>query len=59
MTPVLLGLVLNMTLAWNALPVYAAVMLCLSFLVFTWRVKNIKAVKVANAHGLEAIGEEE
>ena len=58
-TPVLLGLVLNMTLAWNALPVYAAIMLCLSFLVFTLRVKNIKAVKVANAHGLEAIGEEE
>ena len=58
-TPVLLGLVLNMTLAWNALPVYAAVMLCLSLVVFTLLVKNIKAQKVANTHGLEAIGEEE
>lgn len=58
-TPVLLGLVLNMTLAWNALPVYASVLILLSFLVFTLLVKNIKARKVAVAHGLEAIGEEE
>lgn len=58
-TPVLLGLVLNLSLAWNALPVYAAVMICLSLVVFTLLVKNIKAQKVANTHGLEAIGEEE
>ena len=58
-TPVLLGLVMNMTLAWNALPVYTAVMTLLSLLVFTLLVKNIKASKVANAHGLEALGEDD
>ena len=59
LTPVLLGLVLNMTLAWNTLPIYGAVMILLSFGVFTLFVKNIKAAKLPNAHGLEAIGEEE
>ena len=58
-TPVLLGLVLNMSLAWNALPVYAMILTALSLVVFTALVKNIKASKVANAYGLEAIGEEE
>jgi len=56
-TPVLLGLVLNATLAWNALPVYAAVMTTCSFLVFTLLVKNIKAKKVDNVKGLEALGD--
>ena len=55
-TPVLIGLVLDRTLAWRALPIYAAVMTCLSFAVFTGLVKNIKAGKVANAKGLEALG---
>ena len=54
-TPVLLGLVLNATLAWRALPVYAAILTALSFTVFTALVKNIKAVKVQNAKGLEAL----
>ena len=58
-TPVLLGLVLNATLAWRALPVYAAILTALSFTVFTALVKNIKARKVANVVGLEALGEEE
>ena len=58
-TPVLLGLVLNGTKAWRALPVYAAILTCLSFAVFTSLVKNIKAKKVANVVGLEALGEEE
>ena len=57
-TPVLLGLVLNATMAWRALPVYAAVLTAASFSVFTALVKNIKARKVENAHGLEALGEE-
>ena len=57
-TPVLLGLVLNATMAWRALPVYAAVLTVASFAVFTALVKNIKARKVENAHGLEALGEE-
>ncbi len=55
-TPILLGLVLNATLAWRALPVYAVILTAASFCVFTGLVKNIKAGKVANAHGLEALG---
>ncbi len=55
-TPVLLGLVLKATLAWNTLPVYALTLTTASFLVFTLLVKNIKAGKVSNAHGLEAMG---
>ena len=58
-TPVLLGLVLNGTKAWRTLPVYAAILTCLSFTVFTALVKNIKAGKVANVKGLEAIGAED
>ncbi len=57
-TPVLLGLVLNATLAWRALPVYAASLTALSFAVFTALVKNIKAKKLPNAKGLEALGED-
>ena len=54
-TPVLLGLVLNATLAWRALPVYACILTALSCCVFTALVKNIKAKKVANVVGLEAL----
>ena len=54
-TPVLLGLVLNATLAWRALPVYACILTALSCTVFTALVKNIKAKKVANVVGLEAL----
>ena len=55
-TPVLLGLVLNATLAWRTLPVYAAILTALSFCVFTILVKNIKASRLANVSGLEALG---
>ena len=54
-TPILLGLVLNATLAWRALPVYASILTALSFCVFTLLVKNIKAAKVANVTGIEAL----
>ena len=57
-TPVLLGLTLNATQAWRTLPVYASILICLSFTVFTALVKNIKAGKVANVKGLEAIGDD-
>ena len=57
-TPVLLGLVLNATMAWRTLPVYAAVLTALSLTVFTLLVKNVKAGKVENVHGLEALGED-
>ncbi len=55
-TPILLGLVLNATLAWRALPIYAVILTTCSFCVFTSLVKNIKAGKVANTYGLEALG---
>ncbi len=55
-TPVLLGLVLKAAMAWRALPVYACILTLLSCTVFTSLVKNIKAGKVANVTGLEALG---
>ena len=55
-TPVLLGLVLKAAMAWRALPVYATILTLLSCTVFTALVKNIKAGKVANVTGLEALG---
>ena len=55
-TPVLLGLLFTRTGAWKVLPIYASTLLVLSFVVFTLFVKNIKAVKVKNAKGLDAIG---
>ena len=54
-TPVLLGLVLNATLAWRTLPIYAAILTALSFAVFTALVKNIKVSKVPVVTGLEAL----
>lgn len=55
-TPVLVGFVMSRTLAWGTLPVYALILVILSCTVFTLLVKNIKAVKVANEKGLEALG---
>ncbi|MBO4411805.1 MAG: MFS transporter [Lachnospiraceae bacterium] len=58
-TPVLLGLIFNLTLAWNVLSLYGLVMTTASALVFLFLVKNIKTKKVANAKGLEALGADE
>ena len=58
-TPVLLGLVMNATLAWRTLPVYAAVLTALSFCVFTFLVKNIRVSRAANVSGLETPGADE
>jgi len=55
LTPVLLGLAFRVTLAWRALPVYAALLYALSCFVFTSRIKNIKAKKLENVKGLEAL----
>ena len=55
-TPILLGLVLKAAMAWRALPVYACILTLLSCTVFTSLVKNIKAGKVANVTGIEALG---
>ena len=56
-TPILLGLFLNRTLAWKTLPVYTCILTLLSFTVFTLLVKNIKARKMDNVKGLEALGD--
>lgn len=56
-TPVLLGLVFNLTSAWRALPVYAVVLTILSFIVFITLVKNIKAKKVEDPTGVEAFAD--
>ena len=58
-TPILLGLVFNMTRKWRVLSIYSAILTACSFAVFTLLVKNIRASKVANAKGLEAIGAED
>ena len=54
-TPILLGLVFKVSLAWRALPIYAAILFAASCCVFTLLVKNIKAKKVENVVGLEAL----
>ncbi|MBR5944299.1 MAG: MFS transporter [Lachnospiraceae bacterium] len=54
-TPILLGLVFTRTGAWRALPIYSGILTLLSFAVFTSLVKNIKAKKVDNVKGLEAL----
>lgn len=57
LTPIFLGLMFDMTGVWRALPIYASSMLLCSLLVFSLLVKNIKASKVANTVGLEALGD--
>nr|MCR5576527.1 MFS transporter [Oscillospiraceae bacterium] len=57
-TPILLGLVFNVTGAWRTLPVYSMILTVLSFIVFTALVKNIKAHKVENVVGLDALGDD-
>ncbi len=57
-TPILLGLVFTRTLKWGALPIYSVILLAMSCAVFTLLVKNIKARKVENAHGLEALDQD-
>jgi MFS family permease len=54
-TPVLLGFILTQTLVWWILPIYSSVLILAACLVFFFLVKNIKAHKVENAKGLEAI----
>ena len=56
-TPVLLGLIFTNTGKWGALPVYSAILIALSAAVFGLLVKNIKARKVENTTGLEALGD--
>ena len=58
-TPVALGLVLDATMAWRILPVYAGLLTAMSFGVFMGLVKNIPAKKLENVKGLEALGGED
>lgn len=55
-TPILLGFILMKTGQWAILPFYATILIAASCVVFILVVKNVKANKVANAKGLEAIG---
>ena len=55
-TPILLGYIFFSAKAWKALPIYSFILLILSCTVFTILVKNIKAKKVENVKGLEALG---
>lgn len=58
-TPILLGLLLTRFSLWGILPVYSGILLCISFIVFTIFVKNIKADKVSHSKGLEALGSDD
>ena len=58
-TPVLLGLLLANFKVWFVLPIYASILTLFAGLVFTLLVKNIKANKVKNVKGLEALGADE
>ena len=58
-TPVLLDLILRASGAWSVLPKYATILTIASFLVFTFCVKNIKAKKLSNVKGLEALGSDD
>ncbi len=58
-TPILLGLLLTQTSLWGILPIYSAVLLAVSSFVFIVFVKNIKASKVKNTKGLEALGQDD
>ncbi|MCR5078766.1 MAG: MFS transporter, partial [Bacilli bacterium] len=58
-TPVLLGLLLRVpSFNWHILPIYALVCSGTAFVIF-FLVKNIKAKKVGNAKGLEALGKDD
>ncbi len=58
-TPILLGFIFMKSGAWNVLPIYSAILLALSAVVFIIFVKNIKANKVQNAKGIEAFADED
>ncbi len=57
-TPVLLGFIFKITMKWSALPLYSTLMYAVACAVFVIFVKNIKANKVDNAKGLEALGDD-
>ncbi len=56
-TPILIGLIFRVSLNWSALPVYASLAYAASAVVFILFVKNIKAKKVGNTKGIEALGD--
>ena len=55
-TPILLGYIFFSAKAWKALPIYSCILLVISCTLFTMLVKNIKAKKIENVKGLEALG---
>ena len=55
-TPVLIGFIFDKARIWRILPIYSSVLILGAFMVFYFLVKNIKANKVDNTTGLEALG---
>ncbi len=55
-TPILIGLILKQTLAWRALPIYAAVLMACAGVVFFFVKAPHKNDKGSNAKGLDALG---
>ncbi|MCR5824511.1 MAG: MFS transporter [Lachnospiraceae bacterium] len=56
-TPILIGMIFRVSLLWRALPIYACIAYAASAVVFFIFVKNIKAKKLENAKGIEALGD--
>lgn len=56
LTPIILGQILERTQKWGVLPIYSALFILASDCVVFFFIKNIKADKVSNAKGLEALG---
>ena len=55
-TPVLIGFIFDKARIWRILPIYSSVLILGAFMVFYFLVKNIKAQKIENTTGLEALG---
>lgn len=58
-TPILIGLILNATKAWAALPIYSAILMAGAGAVFFFVKAPHKNDKAANAKGLEALGSDD
>jgi maltose/moltooligosaccharide transporter len=55
LTPIVLGIILKVTQVWWVIPIYSTCFIAISLTVFMF-VKNIKAHKIENKKGLEALG---
>lgn len=58
-TPILIGWILNLTMLWNVLPIYSAVLMIAAGVVFFFVKAPRYKDKAENAHGIEAFGAED